>query len=299
MNLQKGSKGNLVVSWQKFIGVTPDGDFGKKTAEATRFWQAQNGLRADGIVGAQSLKIAQQLGLVLPVTVATEPISNTNMKFDRQKFYDGFRRWRGKITDEQVKGLEFLFESIENDPHVSRLDWVAYMLATTMHETAFTFLPIHEYGGKAYFVKRYGGQTALGERLGNDTPDEGAIYAGQGYVQLTGEDNYERAEIAVRREYPEVIANWEKKTGKKFDLTVGDQPNDFADPNNAQDPQIAYVIMSFGMRTGMFTGKKLSNYFNSKQDWFNARRIINGIDHAQLIANSGKRFEQVLSAAKI
>lgn len=46
----------------QFIGVTPDGNFGQKTETATKFWQAENELRADGIVGANSLKIAQQLG---------------------------------------------------------------------------------------------------------------------------------------------------------------------------------------------------------------------------------------------
>lgn len=65
MILKIGSKGKNVEAWQRFVGVTPDGDFGEKTAEATRFWQAANGLRADGIVGANSLKIAQQMGFVV------------------------------------------------------------------------------------------------------------------------------------------------------------------------------------------------------------------------------------------
>ena len=36
--------------------------------------------------------------------------------------------------------------------------------------------------------------------------------------------------------------------------------------------------MIYGMETGMFTGKKMSGYISdSKKDYLNARRIINGM----------------------
>ncbi len=39
-----------------------------------------------------------------------------------------------------------------------------------------------------------------------------------------------------------------------------------------------------GMVKGMFTGKKLDDYFNAaKTDFFNARRIVNGLDQAHII----------------
>lgn len=222
------------------------------------------------------------------------------MKFNREIFYDEFRKWRGVVLPQQVKGLNFLLDCIENDPHVARLDWTAYMLATTMHETAFTFMPVHEYGPHKYFVSRYGSQTKVGQRLGNDTPEEGYDYAGKGFPQTTGEDNYEKSEIALRREYPALIADFEKRTGKKFDLTVGDQPNDKADPQNMLDPQIAYAVMSYGMRSGMFTGLSLKKYFNQTvQDWEGARRIINGTDKAAAIAKYGQIFYAILKKAFI
>jgi hypothetical protein len=169
------------------------------------------------------------------------------------------------------------------------------MLATVWHETAETCQPIHEYGSRNYFIRRYGSQTKVGRRLGNDTPEEGALYAGRGDTQLTGEDNYEKSEIAVRRQYPALVADFERRTGKRFDLTVGDQPNDKNDPDNAQDPVIAYAIMSYGMRTGLFTNRKLSDYFNSKtEDPLNARRIINGTDRAESIKNLYWRFKRIL-----
>lgn len=222
------------------------------------------------------------------------------MRFDRKIFFDQTREWLGPLSRQQVNGLNFLLDGIENDPHVTRIEWAAYMLATTKHETAHTFQPIHEYGSRNYFIKRYGSQTKVGKMLGNDTPEEGAIYSGEGDVQLTGESNFEKAEDALREEYPELIADFEKRTGRKFDLTVGDQPDDIDDPKNAGDPAIAYAIMSHGMRTGMFTGKSLKTYTTSKGfEPVKARQIINRLDKAQLIAGYYKHFLDILKASLI
>lgn len=205
------------------------------------------------------------------------------------------RALEGGLSRQQVNGLESLITSIENDPYVTQIEWAAYMLATVRHETARTYQPIHEYGGRAYFIRRYGSQTRVGRRLGNDTPEEGAIYAGRGDVQLTGEDNYEKAEAALRQYYPNVVADFEARTGRRFDLTVGDQPGDDRDPDNAQDPAIAYAIMSFGMRTGLFTTKKLSDYtLGNAFDAVQARRIINGLDDAALIAGYYREILAIL-----
>jgi len=221
------------------------------------------------------------------------------MRFDRKKLFDGYRLKFGGLDQQQVDGLNRLVSGIEQDPHVRDIRWAAYMLATAYHETAHTMQPIHEYGTRQYFINRYGGQTRKGKELGNDTPEEGYHYAGKGDVQLTGEANYEKAEAALRREYPNVIAVWEERTGKTFDLTVGDQPNDAADPQNAMDPEISYAIMSYGMRSGMFTGKKLSDYIDDVEcDYKAARKIINGTDKNILIAGYAKNFEEVLRAAK-
>jgi putative chitinase len=220
------------------------------------------------------------------------------MKFNRKTFFDSFKKEFGPLEQKQVAGLEFLLTAMEADEHVSDVRHFAYMLATTKHETADTFHPIHEFGSRKYFTGRYGGQTALGRRLGNDTPEEGALYAGVGDVQLTGESNFERAEIELRTQYPDVVADFEARAGRKFDLTVGDQPDDELDPQNAGDPIIAYCIMSAGMRQGWFTGKRLAHFINARQcDYFNARRIINGLDKAKLIASYAVRFERILEAA--
>lgn len=62
-----------------------------------------------------------------------------------------------------------------------------------------------------------------------------------------------------------------------------------------QMPLAAKVAITF-MQNGWYTGKKLSDYFNDeKEDAINARRIINGLDKANLIAT---HYEQFLEALK-
>jgi putative chitinase len=220
------------------------------------------------------------------------------VKIDLKRFFEQFRKAFGPLSSEQVRGLDSMLASIQADPHMTDPRWSAYALATAYHETAHTFLPIKEYGGRAYFIRNYGGHTAKGKRLGNDTAEEGATYAGRGLVQLTGEDNYERAEEDLRREYPEIVAEFERRTGKTFDLSVGDQPNDEKDADNAMDSAIAYCILSYGMRHGRFTGKKLTDYISgSICNYLGARRIINSTDKDSLIAQYAVKFERCLRGA--
>lgn len=62
---------------------------------------------------------------------------------------------------------------------------------------------------------------------------------------------------------------------------------------------IALVALFDGMIKGMFTGKKLADYFNDKKtDWVNARRIVNGTDRAALIAGYAQEFHDALQAAQ-
>jgi predicted chitinase len=134
--------------------------------------------------------------------------------------------------------------------------------------------PIDERGGDAYFNKRYGPQTSTGKMLGNTKPGDGALYHGRGFVQLTGRRNYTKA-----------------KTLTGVDL--------ISDPARAKEPDIAYQIAIQGMTDGWFTGKKLANYFvGDTADYVNARRIINGQDQADRIADIARRYSEILREAK-
>ena len=81
-------------------------------------------------------------------------------------------------------------------------------------------------------------------------------------------------------------------------LGLGPQADLVQDPEQALRPAIAYQIMSVGMRKGLFTGKKLSDYITAQGcDYKNARRIINGVDQAAKIADYATTIEGILRAA--
>lgn len=181
---------------------------------------------------------------------------------DRKTFFAGIRQgpFPGKLTAEQVSGASAILDEWErgDDDDLRRL---AYILATTYHETAHTMQPIREYGrGKG---RKYGVADAV----------TGKVYYERGYVQLTWKTNY---------------AAMAKITG--VDLVNK--------PDLALDPDTAATIMFEGMYRGTFTGKKLANYFSAKvDDPVGARKIINGTDRAALIAGYHAQFLADLRAA--
>ena len=59
---------------------------------------------------------------------------------------------------------------------------------------------------------------------------------------------------------------------------------------------MAVKILVDGMINGIFTGRKLSNYITDvSKDFFNARKIINGLDKAELIASYAEKFIKNMS----
>lgn len=155
--------------------------------------------------------------------------------------------------------------------------WTAYALATADRETGGTMQPIKEWGGPAYLTRMYdvqGRDPARARKMGNTVPGDGPRYCGRGYVQLTWKANYAKAGTALG--YP---------------LT--------GNPDLAMRPDIAAAIMVRGMAEGWFTGKKLSDYITAeKADFVNARRIINGLDHAREIAAEAERYLAALKAGE-
>lgn len=194
---------------------------------------------------------------------------------NRQAFFDSARASFRTLSQDQVDGCNAILDAWDRSG-LGDIRWLAYMLATTYHETAGTMQPIKEYGGKSYFKRMYdikGDRPYKARELGNLTPGDGARFCGRGYVQLTGRTNYARA--------TEVC-------GADFIKT----------PALAMRPAYAAQIMFSGMTEGWFTGKKLSHYINGKNcDYWNARRIINGTDKASLIERYALTFEKALKAA--
>lgn len=177
---------------------------------------------------------------------------------NRKKFYDRIREtiFKGKISQVQVDNMNVILGEWESRG-LNDLKWLAYMLATVYHETGHTMQPVREYGqGK-------------GRKYGIADPETGKVYYGRGYVQLTWKANYDTF-------------------GKLLHLDL------VKDPDLVLKTSVSTFILFEGMTRGLFTGKKLSDYFEpcevNEESWINARRIINGIDQAELIAGYAKDF---------
>jgi hypothetical protein len=198
------------------------------------------------------------------------------MPINRQFFFDITRShlFGGRLSSSQVSGMDAILDVWEADHDRKDDRWLAYMLATAFHETAMAMQPVTERGGAAYLTKNYdvtGDNPARAKKMGNTLPGDGPKYCGRGFVQLTWKCNYEAMGPVVG-----------------CDLA--------ADPKGALDPAIAAQIMFYGMEHGSFSGKKLSDYFDPETaDWVNARRIINGLDRAPLIAGYGRSFYAAIS----
>lgn len=156
---------------------------------------------------------------------------------------------------------------------ITDIRWSAYMLATSFHETARTMQPVEEIGkgrGKPYEQKlKY-------NRKPYTWPDK--IYYGRGDVQLTWYENY-------------------LNMGTILNLPLLEQPE------LALQPGISARIMIEGMTKGIsnrgdFTGVSLENYFNTyTDDPIRARRIVNGLDQANRIAEYHYKFLDAIKKA--
>lgn len=204
------------------------------------------------------------------------------MKFNRERFFAVRRQlFKDALEQSQVDGIEEILGFIEADTGWrpgTAISEAAYLLATVKHECANTFKPVTEYGKLPYFEK-YEPSTDIGKRLGNVLVGDGWKYRGRGYVQITGRDNY-------------------KKFAKRLNMELIDNPA------AALIPITSYQIATIGMREGLFTGLSIYKFLDAaavdrpeRADFKNARRVINGLDKADLIAAFANKFKQVLNAA--
>lgn len=187
------------------------------------------------------------------------------MKIDRDKFLASYTAAFKAPSESQKAGIVALLAAVEADAEISDVRWLAYMLATVKHECADTWKAIEEYGkGKD---RKYGVPVTVKDPEGNSYTN---VYYGRGYVQLTWDYNYKNMGTALKNRL-------------------------LYEPALALNADVAYQIMSMGMRKGSFTGKKLADYITGdKCDYVNARRIINGTDQAQRIADYATKLEAVL-----
>lgn len=189
------------------------------------------------------------------------------LNFDINAICTQYKQQNKTLKAGAVAGLQSILENMAEDPDVTDVRWAAYMLATVKRECANQWQPLEEFGkGKG---RPYGVPVKVTDTDGTTYTN---TYYGRGYVQLTWKANY---------------ANMGAKLGLGNLLVLH--------PEHALEPSTAYKIMSYGMRHGSFTGKKLADFIHDNvTDYVNSRRIINGLDHAQDIAGYAQAFETLL-----
>lgn len=206
----------------------------------------------------------------------------TPAAIDRAAFFAVLRKrdsgvFGTSLNQSQVDGTEALIdEGLRRNTPRNKL---AYKLATAYHETGAKMQPIHELGKRSYFNK-YEPGTRIGKVLGNTLKGDGYRFRGRGLPQLTGRRNYE---LASRKLGVDLVAN----------------------PDLALEPKYAIPIMFDGLSEGWFTGKKLGAYIDDIDEpdtddvieYIEARRVVNGTDKAETIANYALAFERALKAA--
>ena len=162
---------------------------------------------------------------------------------DIETYFDSVRDslFGGSMTQQQVDGqcvIVGLWNYQATGTPMTDIRWLAYMLATVYHECATRMWPVTEYGTQEYLESR-----------------EYWPFVGRGFVQLTWQENYDRASAI---------------------LGLIDDRDLVAHPDLALDSLIAARVMFRGMAEGWFTSAKLGNYFNEEDDNpIEARAIIN------------------------
>lgn len=233
---------------------------------AAAFFDAARALKRE-LTGDAGIGLTQGEVDDLQAVIATwapGAVANPKALSDAGAFFAAVRKAFGSLEQAQVDGFQVLLQAFG----VARwpISWAAYGLATAWHETAATMQPVAE----AYWVKNAEAWRKANLRY--------YPWHGRGFVQLTWEKNYQRA-----------------------DDELGLAGRLIAKADLALDPDIAAKIMVHGMEGGWFTGKSLKDYLplagRAGFDAFKeARRIINGTDKWEVIAKEAVAFQDALEA---
>jgi len=200
MLLKKGDNNEQVKQLQVKLGLDPIGNFGPKTEEAVKLWQAAHGLTADGMVGDKTWAMIMGEEEHPEVQQQAVAVANsTGLKLEKLK---------GHIPDAVIAMIPAVAQKFQIDSALR----LAHFLAQCGHESGGFRLTKENlnYSAKGLngIFKKYFPtlESALpyerkpekiankvyGGRMGNgpEASGDGAKFCGRGYIQLTGKDNY-------------------------------------------------------------------------------------------------------------
>lgn len=204
--------------------------------------------------------------------------------------------FNGQLSQSQVDSLNAIFKAWK-EIDGKDIELLSYGLATTYHEVGPKLQPISE--NLNYSAKRITevwpsrfktiaaaqpyannpeklANNVYGGRLGNNKTGDGWKYRGRGFPQTTGKVNYE-------------------KFAKILNIDLVNKPE------LAMNPEVAAKILIIGLRDGLFTGKKVSDYssFEKMRPTVNAdgsRKTRNGASTvAKDIASYAYKFKDALN----
>jgi putative chitinase len=198
-----------------------------------------------------------------PATLSTSGRSDYVFKLDQDQFFSVLRQKLFiTLTDSQIDGIRSLIEEWNRYYSFADKRMLAYIIATVTWETNGSMQPVEEAGkGK-------------GLPYGIPDPSTGQTYYGRGLLQLTWKKNYQAI-------------------GDIIHVDLLNHPDLLLTQPYSSDAAI------IGMMNGLFTGKNLSDYFNGNlEDWAGARRVINGMDKAQLIDERAQKIFEIMKETK-
>jgi len=223
MLLKKGDNNENVKLLQQKLGIDPIGNFGPKTEEAVKVFQAKHGLTADGIVGDGTWAKIMNEGSVAPAPAAPQPTATVapvgGLKLDKLK---------GHIPD----GVIAMIPDTAAKFQINTPLRLAHFLAQCGHESG-GFRVTQEnlnYSAKglAGIFKKYFPTEAAAtpyarnpqkiankvyaNRManGSEASGDGYKFRGRGYIQLTGRDNYTQFGKAIGEDIasnPDVVSS--------------------------------------------------------------------------------------------
>lgn len=232
-----------------------------------------------GLLALLLLPLISQTHITTAHAQEAEPAKKQQI-IDRKYFFQNFRSQFYPIKEGEaylIDRYERVLDYWDSQPQLTDLRWLAYILATTYHETGRRIQAVRECFGKTdqESINCVTGLYRRGRIKRNYAaidPKTGKSYFGRGHVQLTWDYNY-------------------KRMGKE----LGMENKVYTNPDLALHPDTSVAIMSEGMIKGLFTGKKLSQYFNSSStNWGGARRIVNGLDKYKQIGGYARKFHATL-----